>query len=62
MRVMCAYGPQAERSDREKDKFCNKMACEWDFQNPGEMFPGLGDFNGHIGRRIDNFEGVNDEY
>ena len=29
------------------------MASEWDLQNPGEVVLGLGEFNGHVGRRID---------
>ena len=34
------------------------MANEWGLQNPSEVILGIGDFNGHIGRRIDGFEGV----
>ena len=34
------------------------MAREWDLQNLGELVLGLGDFNGHLGRRINGFEGV----
>ena len=33
------------------------MASEWDLQNPSEVVLGLGDFNGHVGRLIDGFEG-----
>ena len=32
------------------------MASEWDLQNPGEVILGLGDFNGHVEKRIDGFE------
>ena len=38
------------------------MGSEWDFQNPGEVVLGLGDFNGHVGRRIDGFELVHGGY
>ena len=31
-------------------------------QNPGEVVLGMGDFNGHVGRRIDGFEGVHGGY
>ena len=31
-------------------------------QNPGEGVLGLGDFNGHVGRRIDGFGGVHGRY
>ena len=34
------------------------MANEWGLQNPSEVILSIGDFNGHIGRRIDGFEGV----
>ena len=35
---------------------------EWDLQNPSEVVLGLGDFNVHVGRRIDGFEGVHGGY
>ena len=57
-RVICAYTPQVGKSECEKDQFYNNMASEWDLQNPGEVVIGLGDFNEHVGRRIDGFEGV----
>ena len=28
IKVVCAYGPQVRRSDREKDQFYNEMASE----------------------------------
>ena len=34
------------------------MTSEWDLQNPGEVVLSLGNLNGHVGRRIDVFEGV----
>ena len=62
IRVICAYAPQVERSECEKDHFHNDMASEWDLQHPGEVILGLGDFNGHVGRRIDGFESVHGGY
>ena len=56
--VICAYAPQLERSECEKDQFYNGMAREWDLQNLKEVVLDMGDFNGHVGRRIDGFEGV----
>ena len=38
------------------------MASEWDLQNPDEVVLGLGDFNGHVGKRIDGFDGVHGGY
>ena len=62
MRMIYAYGTQAGRPVCEKDQLYNEMACEWDLQNPGEMILGLGNFNGHVGRRTDGFEGVHGRY
>ena len=62
IRVICAYAPQVGRSKCEKDQFCNDMASEWDFQGPSEVVLGMRDFNGHVGRRIDGFEGVHGGY
>ena len=44
------------------NQFCNDKASEWDLQSPGGMVLGLADFNGHVGRLIDGFEGVHGGY
>ena len=62
IRVICAYAPQVGSSKWKNDQFYNDIASEWDLQNFGEVTPGLGDFNGHVGRRFDGFEGVHGEY
>ena len=56
IRIICAYVPQVGRSECKKDQFYNDMASEWDFQNPVEVILGLGDFNGHVEKRIDGIE------
>ena len=38
------------------------MASEWDLQNPSEVVLGMEDFNRHVGRRINGFEGVHGGY
>ena len=58
MVVILACGPQAGRPGCEKDKFYNEISCEWDVKNSVKMVLGLGNFNGHVGRCIDGFEGV----
>ena len=58
IQVMSAYSPQVGRSKCEKDQLYNDMASEWDLQNPIEVVLGMGDFNRHVGRQIDGFEGV----
>ena len=61
-RVICAFAPQVGKSECEKDQFYNDMTNEWHFQSAGEVFLDPGDFNGHVGRRIDGFEGVRGGY
>ena len=58
---MCVCSPGWKIRVRERSSH-NDMASEWDLQNPGEMVLGLGIFNGHVGRRIDGFEGVHGGY
>ena len=58
IRVICAYGPQSGRPDKEKEDFYDDMAKEWDLNRPNETILGFGDFNGHVGKRADGFEGV----
>ena len=60
--VICAYAPQVGRLERKKNQFHDDMASEWDLKNPGKVFLSMGDFNGHVGRRINNFEGADGGY
>ena len=57
MRVICAYGPQSGRPDAEKVRFYDKMGSEWDLRSSSEIIV-LGDFNGHVGKYAEGFEGV----
>ena len=50
------------KSDCEKAQLYVKMAFKWDLQNPGERIFGMGDFIGHVERRIDDFESVHGGY
>ena len=34
------------------------VACEWHLRSNTEMVLGLGDFDGHVGNRIDGFTGI----
>ena len=58
VRIVCAYAPQCGRSMSEKEKFYEEMGkgCEVEIAN--EVLICLGDFNGHIGKEVDGFEGV----
>ena len=58
MRVICAYGPQSGRPDAEKVHFYDEMGSEWDLGSSSEIIVSLRDFNGHVGKCAEGFEGV----
>ena len=58
MRVICAYGPQSGRPDAQKVHFYDEMGSEWDLGSSSEIIVSLGDFNGHVGKYAEGFEGV----
>ena len=62
LRVICAYAPQMEKLECKNNQFYNDKAGEWDLQNPHEVVLGIGDFNKHVRRQIDGFEGMHGEY
>ena len=41
-----------------KQSFYNKLKCEWDMHSADDLVMCLGDFNRHVGRHIDGFDGV----
>ena len=58
MRVICVYGPQSGRPDAEKVRFYDEMGSEWNMGSSSEIILSLVDFNGHVGKCADGFEGV----
>ena len=40
VRVVCAYAPQSEKSDGEKERFYEEMAREWSMRNANELVLG----------------------
>ena len=58
LRLICGYAPQTGISLEEKQSSYGELRCEWDVQCAGYLVMCLGDFNGHVGRHIDGFEGV----
>ena len=58
MCVICAYGPQSGRPDAKKVRFYDEMGSEWDLGSSSEIIVSLGDFNGHVGKYAEGFEGV----
>ena len=61
MQVICVNGPQSRRPDTEKGYFYDKMASEWDLGSSSEIIVSLQDFNGHVGKCGERFEGVHGE-
>ena len=58
MRIICAYGPQSGRPHAEKVRFYDEMGSEWDLGSSSEIIVFLGDFNGHVEKYAEGFEGV----
>ena len=42
---------------REREIY-EEMVCEWSMANANEMVLGLGNFNGHVGKCAEGFEGI----
>ena len=62
VRVICANAPQSGKPDSEKELFYEEMAREWSMANANEMVLRLGDFNGHVGKCAEGFEGIHGGY
>ena len=58
MRIICAYGPQSRRPNTEKVRF---YGSEWDLGSSSEIIVSFGDFNGHVGKCAEGFEGLHGE-
>ena len=58
IQVMCVYAPQSEKPDIQKDKFYDELIYEWDMKGTKKLTLGIGDFNGHVGKKVDEFESV----
>ena len=50
-RIICVYGPRSGRAAAEKEHFSDDLRSEWDLHSVGEVVLGMGDFNGHVGKR-----------
>ena len=58
MQIICAYGPQSGKPDAEKVRSYDEMASELDLESSSETIVSLGDFNGHVRKCAEGFEGV----
>ena len=54
--------PRLEDQECEKDQFYNDLVSEWFLPNPSEVVLGKGNFNRHVERQINGFEGVHGGY
>ena len=62
MALVRVYKPQSGRPDTEKVRFYDEMASEWDLGSSSEIIVSLGDFNKHVGKYTEDFEGVHGEW
>ena len=62
VRIVCVYAPQCGRLMSEKEKFYEEMGRGSEVENANEVLICLGDFNGHIGKEVDGFEGVHEGF
>ena len=62
VKVVCAYAPQFGRAMSEKEKFYEKKARGCEVGNENEVLICLEDFNGHIGKEFEGFEGVHESF
>ena len=42
----------------EKQSCYDEVKGEWDMHSAGDLVMCLGDFNGHVGRHVNGFDGV----
>ena len=60
-KIICAYAPLSGKANSE-ERFYEEMAREWSMGNAHELVLGLGDFNGHVGKCAEGFEGIHGGY
>ena len=61
LRLICEYALQREISFEEKQSFYDELKGEWNMHSVDDLVMCLGDFNGHVGRHIDGFDGDHGE-
>ena len=54
---MCVWSAKWQ-TGAEKERFCDDLRSAWDFHSKGDLVLGMGDFNEHVGKRIEGYEGV----
>ena len=53
---------KVKKPDAEKERFYENMAREWSMANANELVLGSLDFNGHVGKCVEGFEGIHGGY
>ena len=53
IRVICAYAPESGKPNMQKHKFYYKLIHEWDMKGTKALTLGIGDFNCHVGKKVD---------
>ena len=49
--------PTHEKPNIQKDKFYYEMVYEWDMKGTKDLTLGIGDFHGHVGKKVNGFGG-----
>ena len=62
LNVMSVYAPQNGKSEEEKERFWQEMEGVVSSMKRGEKLIIGGDFNAHVGRKADGYEGVHGGY
>ena len=60
IRVICVHVPQSGKPDIQKDKFYDKLVDKWHIKRTKEFTLGIGDFNSHVGKKVDRFAGIHE--
>ena len=60
IRIIRTYKQQSGRPDIENVRFYDKMASEFDSENSSEIIFSSRDFNGHVGKRVEGYEGAHE--
>ena len=58
LQAIRVFAPQSGNPDIQKDNFHDELVHEWDIKGRKELTLAIKDFNGHVGKKVDEFEAV----
>ena len=58
VRIICADATQSGKPDAENERFYEEKTSEWSMANKNELVLSSGDFNGHVWKCAEGFEGI----